>query len=103
MAGNEEEERVYICCHRARKAKDLYFEFSVRREAPERIQEKEKERQKAREKHKRETQSVNKRERERERSCIGRARRGCHESGKRKEKPARGDEKRVVEGRCMVG
>lgn len=65
MAGNEKEERVYICCHRARKAKDLYFEFSVRREAPERIQEKERKKQ-AREKHKRETQSVKKRERERE-------------------------------------
>lgn len=65
VAGNERRASVYICCHRAGKAKDLYSRrVFVRRERHWRRDD----RGKARERQWRERE----RKREKERSCVGR-------------------------------
>lgn len=80
--GNGREVSVYICCHRAGKAKDLYSRsFLLDEKTPRRDE------RVARERQNRE------RERKTERSCIGRARRGLSREWQ-KERKDNGDEKR---------
>lgn len=79
---------MYICCHRAGKAKDLYSRSFLLDEKTSR-----KDGRVAREKGRIEKEGEGRRERKTERSCIGRARRGLSREWQKERKDYCGTEK----------